>query len=264
MLVVIKRGKKRMSGHSKWANTKYRKERQDKKRSNMFAKLIKEITLQARNGDPDPANNPGLAQAIERARAGNLPKENIERAIKRATGELGDVSYEEITYEGYAPDGVAVLLRVVTDNRNRAAASIRHTFSKHGGNLASAGSVSWLFDRRGIISIEELPEGTDRDDLQMSLIELGAQEIDDQGDVIEVYCDPAELVKISEAIRDLGITPSRAEATMVPKNTVKVEGHSAEKVLKLVDDLDDNEDVQEVFANFDIPDELLERLTEQS
>lgn len=253
-----------MSGHSKWANTKYRKERQDKKRSNMFAKLIKEITLQARNGDPDPANNPGLAQAIERARASNLPKDNIEKAIKRATGEIDGVSYEEMTYEGYASDGVAVLLRVVTDNRNRAAASIRHTFSKHGGNLASAGSVAWLFDRRGVIAIDNLPEGADRDDVQMNLIELGAQEIDDQGDIIEAYCDPAQLVTISEGIRNLGITPGRAEVTMVPKNTVKVEGHSAEKVLKLVNDLDDNEDVQEVFANFDIPDELLDKLANGS
>ena len=248
-----------MSGHSKWANTKYRKERQDKKRSNIFAKMIKEITMQARNGDPDPANNPGLAQAIERARAGNLPKDNIERAIKRATGDMEGVSYEEINYEGYAPAGVAVLLRVVTDNRNRAAASIRHTFSKHGGNMAAAGSVSWLFDRRGVIAIEEFPDDADRDEIQMSLIELGADEIDDQGDIIEAYCDPAKLIAISEGIRKLGINPSRAETTMLPKNTVKVEGHAAEKVLKLVDDLDDNEDVQEVFANFDIPDEVLEQ-----
>jgi len=253
-----------MSGHSKWANTKYRKERQDKKRSGIFAKLIKEITMQARNGEPDPANNPGLAQAIERARAGNLPKENIDRAIKRATGDMDGISYEEIMYEGYASDGVAVLLRIVTENRNRAAASIRHTFSKHGGNLAAAGSVSWLFDRRGVIAIEELPEGVDRDEMQMTLIELGAQEIDDQGDVIEAYCDSTDLVTISAAVRKLGITPTRAEVTMIPKNTVKVEGHAAEKVLKLVDALDDNEDVQEVFANFDIPDEVLEEFSKAS
>ncbi len=247
-----------MSGHSKWANVKYRKERQDKKRSNIFAKLIKEITLQARNGDPDPANNPGLAQALERARAANLPKDNIERAIKRATGGIDGVTYEEITYEGYATDGVAVLLRVVTDNRNRAAASIRHIFSKHGGNMAAAGSVSWLFERRGVVGIEEIPEDIDRDEVLMSLIELGAQEFDEEEDAIEAYCDPANLITLSEGIRGLGITPSRAEVTMLPKNTVKVEGHAAEKVLKLVNDLDENEDVQEVFANFDIPDELLE------
>jgi len=249
-----------MSGHSKWANVKYRKERQDKKRSSLFAKVIKEITLQARNGDPDPANNPGLAQALERAKAANLPKDNIERAIKRATGELEGVSYEEITYEGYATDGVAVLLRVVTDNRNRAAASIRHIFSKHGGNLAAAGSVAWLFDRRGVITIEEIPAEMDRDEVLMSLIELGAQELDDQGETIEVYCAPTDLPSLSEGIRNLGITPSRAEATMLPKNTVKVEGRAAEKVLKLIDALDDNEDVQEVFANFDIPDEILAKI----
>ena len=253
-----------MSGHSKWANVKYRKERQDKKRSSLFAKVIKEITLQARNGDPDPANNPGLAQALERAKAANLPKDNIERAIKRATGELEGVSYEEITYEGYATDGVAVLLRVVTDNRNRAAASIRHIFSKHGGSLAAAGSVAWLFDRRGVITIEEIPAGMDRDEVLMSLIELGAQELDDQGEVIEVYCAPTDLPSLSEGIRNLGITPSRSEATMLPKNTVKVEGHAAEKLLRLIDALDDNEDVQEVFANFDIPDEILAKMGENS
>jgi len=246
-----------MSGHSKWQNVKYRKERQDKKRSDLFARLIKEIALQARNGDPNPENNAALAQALERARAANVPKENIERAIKRATGEIEGVSYEEATYEGYAPEGVAVMVRAVTDNRNRAAAAVRHIFSKHGGNLAAAGSVVWLFERRGIITIEEIPLDMDRDGLLMSLIELGAQEFDDQEDLIEVYCAPAELPGLSEAVRGMGITPTRAEVTMVPKNTVRVEGHAAEKVLKLINALDDNEDVQEVYANFDIPDEIL-------
>jgi len=249
-----------MSGHSKWANVKYRKERQDKRRSNIFAKLIKEITLQARNGDPDPANNPGLAQALDRARAANLPKDNIDRAIKRATGEIEGVSYEEITYEGYGPEGVAILVRAVTDNKNRAAASIRHVFSKHGGSLAAAGSVAWQFTRRGVVAIEEIPEDKDRDDVQMALIELGAQDIDDQGDVIEAYCAPTDLPALSEGLHAQGITPARAEVTMLPNSTVKVEGHAAGKLLKLVDDLDENEDVQEVFANFDIPDEVLERL----
>ncbi len=249
-----------MSGHNKWANIKYRKERQDKKRSGLFAKLIKEITLQARNGDPNPENNPGLAHAIERARAANLPKENIERAIKRATGELDGVSYEEITYEGYGPEGVAILVRVVTDNRNRAAAAVRHIFSKHGGNLAASGSVAWLFERRGVITFEQIPEGVDRDELLMNLIELGAQEFDDQGDIIEVYCAPNDLAALEAEVAKLGITPTRAEVTMIPKNTVHVEGHTAEKVLKLIDALDENEDVQEVFANFDIPDEILAKI----
>ncbi len=249
-----------MAGHSKWANIKYRKERQDKKRSHLFAKLIKEITLQARNGDPNPENNPGLAQALERARAANLPKENIERAIKRATGELEGVSYEEITYEGYAPEGVAVLVRAVTDNRNRAAAAIRHIFSKHGGSMAAAGSVSWLFERRGIVVLADLPEGLDRDEILMAVIEAGAQDVDDQGETIEITCAPADLPSVAEAVRNRGLTPIRSEVTMVPKNTVRVEGQSAAKVLRLIEALDENEDVQEVFANFDIPDEVLEKI----
>jgi len=246
-----------MSGHSKWQNVRYRKERQDKKRSGLFGKLIKEITLQARNGDPDPDNNSGLAQALERAHAANLPKDSIDRAIKRATGELDGVSYEEVTYEGYAPEGVAVLVRAVTDNRNRAAAAIRHIFVKHGGSLASVGSVSWLFHRRGMIVVEQLPQDLDRDEFLMSLIELGAEEFDDQEDVIEIYCAPAHLAALSEGIKKAGVVPSRTEATMVPQNTAKVDGRAAEKVIKLINELDDNEDVQEVFANFDIPDEIL-------
>ena len=249
-----------MAGHSKWANIKYRKERQDKKRSNLFGKLIKEITLQARSGDPNPENNPGLAQALERAKAANLPKDNIERAIKRATGELEGVNYEEATYEGYASDGVAVLVRVVTDNRNRASAGVRHIFSKHGGSMASAGSVAWLFDRKGIVVLADLPEEVDRDELAMELIEAGADDIDDQGDTIEATCDPSVLSALSDAVGGRGVIPIRAEVTMIPKNTIHVDGGSAEKVLKLIDALDENEDVQEVFANFDVDDEVLERL----
>ena len=252
-----------MSGHSKWQNVRYRKERQDKKRSGLFGKLIKEITLQARNGDPDPVNNAGLAQALERAHAANLPKDSIDRAIKRATGELDGVSYEEVTYEGYAPEGVAVLVRAVTDNRNRAAAAIRHIFVKHGGSLASVGSVSWLFHRQGMIVVEQLPQDLDRDEFLMSLIELGAEEFDDQGDVIEIYCAPADLAALSEGIKKAGVVPSRTEATMVPQNTAKVDGRAAEKVIKLINELDDNEDVQEVFANFDIPDEILMKVNSE-
>lgn len=249
-----------MSGHSKWANIKYRKESQDRKRSSLFSKLIKEIALQARSGEPDPNLNPGLAQAVERARAANLPKDNIERAIKRAAGGEGGVTYEEFTYEGYASDGVAILVRIVTDNRNRAAASIRHVFTKHGGNLASAGSVSWLFERRGLITLAGVPEGMDHDEFLMSLIESGAQEIEEEGSTIQVYCAPTDLASLSAKIRALGATVESAQSTMVPKSTVRVEGHGAEKVLKLINELDDNEDVQEVFANFDIPDEVLAKI----
>jgi YebC/PmpR family DNA-binding regulatory protein len=261
--MIVLRTEEIMSGHSKWQNVKYRKERQDKKRSALFARIIKEITIQARNGDPDPETNPGLAQAIERAHAADLPKDNIERAIKRATGELEGVSYEDATFEGYAPEGVAVLVRVVTDNRNRAVAALRHIFSEHGGNLASAGSVAWNFERRGAITIEQVPADVDRDELLMSLIELGAQELDDQQDAIEAYCAPTDLPTLRKEIERVGITPTQAQVTMIPKNTVKVEGKAAEKVLRLINDLDDNEDVQEVFANFDIPDEILARVTEE-
>jgi YebC/PmpR family DNA-binding regulatory protein len=249
-----------MAGHSKWANTKYRKERQDKKRSGVFSKLIKEITLQARAGDPNPDNNPGLAQALDRAKAANVPRDNIERAIKRGAGELEGASYEEITYEGYAADGVAVLVRAVTDNRNRAAASIRHLFSKHGGNMASAGSVSWLFDRRGIVVLEDLPGETDRDELEMALIEAGAEEFEGEAETLEVYCDPSVVAGLAAVSKEHGIEPARAEVTMVPKNTVHLDEDAAGKVLRLIDALDDNEDVQEVFANFDVDDEVLERL----
>jgi YebC/PmpR family DNA-binding regulatory protein len=249
-----------MAGHSKWANTKHRKERQDKKRAGVFSKLIKEVTLQARRGDPSPENNPGLAQALERAKAANVPKDNIDRAIKRGAGGLDGVQYEEITYEGYAAAGVAILVRAVTDNKNRAAAGIRHLFSKHGGNMASAGSVSWLFERRGVLTLDDLPSDVDRDELQMALIEAGADDVDASGDTVEAYCDVAILPQLSAVAGERGLTASRAEATMVPKNSVHVDEEAAGKILRLVDALDDNEDVQEVFGNFDVDDDVLERI----
>jgi len=249
-----------MAGHSKWANIKYRKERQDKKRSSVFGKLIKEITLQARNGDPNPENNPGLAQALERAKAANLPKDNIKRAIMRATGELEGISYEEATYEGYASDGVAVLIRSVTDNKNRAAAEIRHIFSKNGGSMAAVGSVSWLFDRKGVVVLADLPDEVDRDELEIALIDAGADDIDDQDGTIEATCEPSDLPALTKAVTEQGLTPIRAEVTMIPKNTVHVEGAAANKVLKILNALDEHEDVQEVHANFDIDDEYFEKL----
>ncbi|MGD9676479.1 MAG: YebC/PmpR family DNA-binding transcriptional regulator [Candidatus Bipolaricaulia bacterium] len=249
-----------MAGHSEWANKKFRKERQDRKKSGIFSKLVKEITLQARNGDPNPENNSGLSQALERAKAANVPKDSIERAIKRGAGELEGAAYEEITYEGYAAAGVAVLVRAVTDNRNRAAAGIRHTFSKFGGNMASAGSVAWLFERRGIVVIDDLPGETDRDELEMALIEAGADDLQTSGGTLEAFCSVAALPELTAAVNALGLTPARAEVTMVPKSTIHVGEDAAGKVLRLVEALDDNEDVQEVFANFDVDDEVLERL----
>ncbi|MDD5264524.1 MAG: YebC/PmpR family DNA-binding transcriptional regulator [Candidatus Bipolaricaulis sp.] len=249
-----------MAGHSEWANKKFRKERQDRKKSGVFSKLIKEVTLQARNGDPNPENNSGLAQALERAKAANVPKDSIDRAIKRGAGELEGAAYEEITYEGYASDGVAVLVRAVTDNRNRAAADIRHVFSKHGGNMVPAGSVAWLFERRGIVVLEDLPEDVDHDELEMALIEAGADDLQAGGGTLEAFCAVSALPALSAAVQAMGVTPTRAEVTMVPKNTVHIGETSAGKVLRLIDALDDNEDVQEVFANFDVDDDVLERL----
>jgi len=249
-----------MAGHSEWANKKHRKERQDKKRAGVFSKLIKEITLQARRGDPNPESNPGLAQAVERAKAVNIPKDNIDRAIKRGAGDQDGIQYEEITYEGYAADGVAILVRAVTDNKNRAAAGIRHIFSKYGGNMAAAGSVSWLFDRRGVLTLEELPQDLDRDELQMALIEAGADDVNASGDVIEATCDVSALPRLAAVATERGLTPARVEPTLVPKTSVHVEEESAGKILRLLDALDDNEDVQEVFANFDVDDDVLERV----
>ncbi len=249
-----------MAGHSEWANKKHRKERQDRKRAGVFSKLIKEVTIQARRGDPNPDSNPGLAQAVERAKAFNIPRDTIDRAIRRGSGTEEGVLYEEITYEGYAAAGVAILVRAVTDNKNRAAASIRHIFSKHGGNMASAGSVSWLFERRGVLTLEDLPAELDRDELQMALIEAGADDVDATGDVIEATCDVSLLAGLVAVAEERGLTPARAEGTMIAKNSVHVEEEAAGKVLRLIDALDDDEDVQEVFSNFDVDEEVLERV----
>lgn len=249
-----------MSGHSKWANIKYRKERQDQKRGQLFSKLAKEITLAARIG-ADPEKNAALANALERARTANLPKENVERAIKRATGELPGVRYEEIIYEGYGPGGVAMLLRVVTDNRNRAASGIRHIFEDFDSSLGESGSVAWLFQRRGVVIINKEAIGeSDLDDLLIEVIDLGAEDIQEKDELIEIYCPPTSLSSLREGLEELGIPIERAESTMVPQNTVHLEGKEAERLLRFLDRLDDQEDVQEVYANFDIPDEVFDKV----
>lgn len=249
-----------MAGHSKWANIKYRKEKQDQKRGAIFSKLAKEITLAARGG-ADPEKNAALANALARARAFNLPKENVERAIKRATGELPGMRYEEIIYEGYGPGGVALLLRLVTDNRKRAAAEIRHIFEEFNGSLGESGSVAWLFTRRGLVAIsQEALTGQNLEGLLMSIIDLGAEDIQEKEEGIEVYCQPEALSAVREGLERLGIPIARAEVSMVPQSTVHLEGKEAERLLRFLERLDDQEDVQEVYANFDIPDEILERV----
>jgi len=242
-----------MAGHSKWANIKYRKERQDAVRGKLFSKLSKEITIAAKNG-ADPAKNATLADIIERARGANMPKENIERAIKRATGELPGIQYEEIVYEGYGPYGVAVMVRVVTDNKNRAVAAIRKIFEEHGGSLQ--GSVAWLFERRGALTVKLAP-GHDRDELLMQAIDLGAEDMEERDGEVLIYCPPDRLSAVKEGLKRQGVTVERVETTLVPKTTVPLAGREAERILKFIEKLDDQEDVQEVYANFDVPEELL-------
>ena len=251
-----------MSGHSKWANIKYRKGRQDALRSKQFSKFSREIIMLARR-EPDPAANPALADTIARARAINMPKDNIERAIKRATGELPGMQFEEATYEGYGPHGVAVLLRVVTDNKNRAVAAVRHVFEQYGGSLE--GKVAWLFERRGVITLNKAALGDhDPDELTLSALELGAQDVEDKGEELEIYCAPTELAQLRAGLEELGVSAQSAEVSMVPKTTVPLEGKDAERILKFVDKLDELDDVQEVYANFDIPDKVLEQVGQEN
>jgi len=249
----------RMAGHSKWANIKYRKERQDKKRSNLFSKLTRELIVCARQ-DPNPETNPALAAAIERARAANMPKENIERAIKRATGDLEGAKYEEVIYEGYGPGGVAILVRTLTDNRNRTAAAVRHIFESYGGSLGTEGCVAWQFERRGMVQVEGTPEGMDKEELVLLAIEKGAEDFSEDEGSLTFYTAPTEVAKVRDGLVAAGVEISRAQLSMVPKATVRVEGKEAERLLKLLDELDEQEDVQEVVANFEVPDEVLARV----
>ena len=248
-----------MAGHSKWANIKYRKERQDKKRSNLFSKLTREISVCARP-DPNPDTNPSLAAAIERARAANMPKENIERAIKRAAGDIEGARYEEVIYEGYGPGGVAILVRSLTDNRNRTAAAVRHIFESHGGSLGTEGCVAWQFERRGMVQVEEIPEGMDVEELVLLAIEAGAEDFSQDDGTLTFYTAPTDVARVREGLKEAGVEVARAQLAMVPKSTVRVEGKEAERLLKLLDELDEQEDVQEVVANFEVPDEVLARV----
>ncbi len=245
-----------MAGHSKWANIKYRKERQDKKRSNVFAKLIREIMVAARD-DPNPDTNPTLAAAVDKAREANVPKDNMERAIKRAAGEDGGAQLEEVFYEGYGPGGIAILVRSLTDNRNRTAAAVRHIFDTHGGSLGTEGCVAWQFERRGSVRVEEPPADMDRDELVLLAIEHGAVDFEEQDEVLAFYTEPTDVARLRDGLREEGIPVAQAEIILEPKTTVQVAGREAARLLKLLNDLDEQDDIQEVVANFDIPDELL-------
>lgn len=248
-----------MAGHSKWHNIKHKKAAQDQKRGRIFTKVIREIEVAVRQGGPNPETNPRLRLAIEMAKSVNMPKENIERAIKKATGELGGEKLEEVFFEGYGPGGVAMYISAITDNKNRTASQIRAIFSKFGGSLAEAGSVSWLFEMKGVITFQKnsIPS---KDEFIDFVIESGAEDINELDDVIEVYCTPKNFEELKKKIEDAGWRYERAEISFVPKSTVKVSGKDAEHLLKLMNAIDELDDVQKVWANFEIEDEEMERL----
>ncbi|MBN1236927.1 MAG: YebC/PmpR family DNA-binding transcriptional regulator [Gammaproteobacteria bacterium] len=245
-----------MAGHSKWANIRFRKGAQDAKRGKIFTKLIREITIAARTGGGDPASNPRLRLAIDKAKAQSMPKDNWDRAIKRGTGELEGVSYEEIRYEGYGPGGVAVMVDCLTDNRNRSVAEVRHAFSKHGGNLGADGSVAYLFSQVGQLSY---PSGSDEEKIMEAAIEAGATDIvtNDDGS-IDVLTAPEDFESVQGAMQGAGLEPENAEVTMRASTKAEVGMDEAESLLKLLEALDDLDDVQNVYSNAEIPEELLE------
>ncbi len=246
-----------MSGHSKWHTIKHKKGALDAKRGKIFTKLIKEITVAARTGGSgDVEANARLRKAVTDAKAQNMPNDTIDRAIKRGTGELEGVNYEEITYEGYGIGGVAVLVETMTDNRNRTVAEIRHLFSKNGGNLGEAGSVAWMFDKKGLIIVDKAAKS--EDELFEIAIEAGADDVKDEGDVFEIYTAPENFDAVDAAIKAAGIEPQASEIAQVPQNYIKLEGADAKQMLKLYEAIDDNEDVQKVHANFDIDESEME------
>ena len=247
-----------MSGHSKWATIKHKKGAADKARGKLFAKLIKQVEVAARQGGGDPDMNPTLRTMFQKARDNSVPLDTIERAIKRGTGELEGVSYESVTYEGYAPGGVAVFVDVLTDNRNRTGAEIRSVFNKNGGSMAEPGAVAWQFERKGLIVV---PGTVDEDELMLAALDAGAEDISRDGDVWNVTSGPAETMNVREAIEAAGIEVESADLTMLPTSVVSIDSvESAKAVLRVIDALDDHDDVQEVYANFDIPDDVLQSI----
>jgi YebC/PmpR family DNA-binding regulatory protein len=247
-----------MSGHSKWSTIKRKKGVTDARRGKIFTKLIKEITVAARFGGGDPDANPRLRTAIATARAENMPKDNIERAIKKGTGELEGATYEEVCYEGYGPGGAAVLVESLTDNKNRTVADIRHIFSKSGGSLGEAGCVAWMFEKKGLFVVEK--KDVDEETLMEATLDAGAEDIRDEGETFEVTTSPADFEDVKEALEDKGLPYVVAEITMVPNNTVKLEDKEAEQMLKLMDMLEDSDDVQKAYSNFDISEKTLAEL----
>ena len=245
-----------MSGHSKWATIKQKKAANDKARGKLFAKVLRQVEVAAREGGGDPDMNPTLRTMFQKARDASIPLDTIERAVKRGTGELEGVTYEQITYEGYAPGGVAVLVEVLTDNRNRTGSEVRNAFSKNGGSMAEPGAVAWQFDRKGHILVAR---ATDEEELMLTALDAGAEDITDDGEAWRVTTPPSDLHAVRTALDEAGIAVESVDLAMVPQATIPLEStESAKKVLRLVDALDEQDDVQAVHANFDIPDAILE------
>ena len=247
-----------MSGHSKWSSIKHKKGAADAKRGKLFSKLSRAIIVAAKEGGGDPANNLALQNAIEKARSYSMPKDNIDRAIAKGSGADADANaFETIVYEGYGPEGVAVIVEALTDNRNRTAADVRHLFAKHGGNLGATGAVAWQFERRGVVVVPA--DGVDEEELLLAAADGGAEDVERDGDAFQVTSTPESLADVREAVEGAGFTVDSAELSLVPKTTVAVEDEpKARQVMRLIDALEDNDDVQDVYANFDIPEGVLE------
>jgi YebC/PmpR family DNA-binding regulatory protein len=246
-----------MSGHSKWATTKHRKAAVDAKRGKLFARLIKNVEVAARTGGGDPAANPTLFDAIQKAKKNSVPNENIDRAIKRGSGqEAGAADWQTVTYEGYGPSGVALLIECLTDNRNRAATDVRTALARNGGTLADAGSVAYLFTRKGVVIVPKADRLSD-DDVLAAVLDAGAEECNDLGEAFEVVCEPGDLVAVRSALRTAGIDYDSAESSFVPSVLVPLDEHGAGKVFRLIEALEDCDDVQNVYANFDVSDEIM-------
>ncbi|MFI5706706.1 YebC/PmpR family DNA-binding transcriptional regulator [Kribbella sp. NPDC051620] len=249
-----------MSGHSKWATTKHKKAVIDSRRAKLFAKLIKNIEVAARTGGGDLAGNPTLYDAVQKAKKSSVPNDNIDRAVKRGSGaEAGGAEYQSITYEGYGPNGVAMLIECLTDNRNRAAADVRTAMTRNGGSLADPGSVAYLFNRKGVIVVNKEQDGKSysEDDVMEAVLEAGADEVNDLGESFEVISEPSDLVKVRTALQDAGIDYESADASFVPSMTVELDAEGAGKIFRLIDALEDSDDVQNVYANFDVSDEVM-------
>jgi len=249
-----------MSGHSKWASIKHKKGKLDAQRGKIFTKLIREITVAARAGGGDADKNPRLRTAIATARAANMPADNIKKAVQKGTGELPGVTYEEVTYEAYGPGGVAMLIQAMTDNKNRAVAEVRHILSRHNGNMGESGCVGWMFEKQGFIQVEA--EGVDEDSLMEMALDAGATDVRREETTFDIYTEPVDLEKVRSIVEKKGLVISSAEPAMIPQSTVKLDEKQAGQMLKLMEALEDHDDVQKVYANFDIDDELIQKLSE--